>query len=268
MAKKAPARRAIYDQNYYKAQAMVRNPWFKEKEAWLKKRFADVGCPLPVQPFKTYREYLAWNERFWKRYGEMEHGPEYKAEVQRITGGKERFSLEEYGALEEFKERYLPPVYGETFREILEHFHIDPLDQGFRDFLDFYFFFGQKEYHTTPLSIVWRREKPESDMELFIKIYPHTTRDDLLRSWHWIAHEQQYFKNRIGKNKAWTTFERDLEVYNLYKKLRTESGKKRQARWRATDQWIYSELHSEYPNLTTENIRTIISRTRERLGEI
>lgn len=63
--------RPIYNQNYYKAQAMLRDVWFIEKIAWLQKRFAEVGCPTPKKGFKKYKNYLAWNKKFWNRYSEM-----------------------------------------------------------------------------------------------------------------------------------------------------------------------------------------------------
>ncbi len=262
--------RVVYDKDYYRVAAMVRDPWFKKKEAWLKERLAEVGCPLPAPPFKKYKEYLAWNDRFWKRLEEMERSPEFRMEAQRITGGKQRIPADEFRALEAFKEKFLPPMYGEVFSEILRHFKIDDHDEGFRDFMESYFFFGQKEYHVTPFSLSWRRDDRKSEPELLIKIYAHTKREDFMHHWDWIAAEQKhFFKNRTEKNREWKTFDRDLEVYTLYKKLREESESKRA--WhtlRATDKWIYSELHEKYPELSLENIRTIVSRTRKRLGEI
>ena len=34
--KQPPKHRKIYDQNYYKAQAILRDPWFIKKAIWLK----------------------------------------------------------------------------------------------------------------------------------------------------------------------------------------------------------------------------------------
>ncbi len=264
--------RRIYDRNYYRAQAMLRDPWFIKKVAWLKERFAEVGSPLPRRPFKRYIDYLAWNDRYWKRFAEMETTEKFLEAKQRITGGKEKMSMEEYYALEDFRKEFLPPVYGETYSEILKHFNIDTQDKGFRDFLEFYLFFGQKYYHTSPFSVVWRRNEKTDEMELFLHLHGHTKKEDIVRHWSWVASDQKHLKDFIGKNKAWKTFDRDIEIYGVYKQLR-ESGVKRHGGSdpfegiTALDKDIWAQLHKKYPKITTENIRKVVSHTRKRLGE-
>ncbi len=261
-------RRPIYDENYYKVAAILRDSWFKEKVALLKRRFAETGCPLPKRPFKKYAQYMAWNDAFWKRYTELEKSPEMAAARTRITGDKTTMSSQEFYALEEFKESFLPPVYGQVFDDILEHFGIDQRDRRYYDFLEYHTFFGIDEYPTEPFKVMWRREKPGDPAELLVQIFGHTKREDFLRHWDWIAQEQKSLPDFLGKNKAWGTFERDMEIYDLYKKLREESGRKRaENSMKAVDKWIYSELHGKYRELTLQNIRTIVARTRERLGE-
>lgn len=263
---KLPTRK-LYDQNYYKAQAILRDPWFQEKATWLRKRFNESGCPIPKQPFKTYREYLAWNDLFWEQYTNIEHSQALKDAVNNITQGKTTLTAKEFYAVEDVREKMLPPLYGQVFRDMLDHFKIDRDDRGFHDFLELYFFFGKTEYPTSYLTVVWKRNEKTDEMELFVQILGHTKREDLERVWPMISEEQKHLKDFVGKSKAWTTFERDLEIYTLYKKLREESGRKRQEKWHATDQWIYSELHEKYPALTPVNIRNIISKTQKRLGE-
>lgn len=264
---KQSSHRYIYDRNYYKAQAMLRSPWFSEKLGWLKKRFLEVGCPLPPKPFKKYQEYLDWNKKYWDRYAEMEKSPEFLEVKARITGNKETMVPEEFYALEDFREEFLPPVYGNIFDEILEHFNINPEDKGFRNFLEFYVFFGEKEYHTSPFSISWIRNSLTDKFELYIKIYGHTKKEDLVQHWDWIAHEQRDLKDFIGKNKAWKTFDRDMEIYDAYKQLKN-SGVRRQKNFRALDYKLWGIFHKRWPKLTISNIRSIINRTQKRLGEI
>jgi len=265
--KQTTSRRCIYDQNYYKAQAMIRSPWFTEKICWLKKRFEEVGCPLPTEPFGKYYMYLDWNKKYWDRYGEMELSPEFLEAKTRITGNKETMNVEEFNALEEFRKTFLPPVYGNVFDEILEYFNIDRDDKGFRNFLEFYIFFGEKEYHVSPFMISWIRNSITDKFELFIQIYGHTKKTDIMKHWDWISHEQKDLKNFIGKNKAWKTFDRDIEIYNCYKELKNPQ-KKRSAGFRAIDGLVYTKLAKKYPKLTISGIRTIVSRTQKRLGEI
>ncbi|HEY5220850.1 MAG TPA: hypothetical protein VIJ29_01720 [Candidatus Paceibacterota bacterium] len=216
--------RRIYDRNYYKAQAMLHDPWFVEKANWLTKRFAEVGCPLPKRPFKMYKDYLAWNDRYWKRHEEMEKSEKFLEAKQRITGGKAIMSAEEFYALEDFRKVFLPPIYGQIFKEILEHFKINREDKGFNHFLEFYFFFGQKYYYTSPFSVISKRNEETNEMELFLHIHGYTKKEDIVRHWNWVAADQKYLKDFVGKNKAWKTFDRDIEIYGVYKQLNALMG--------------------------------------------
>ena len=75
------------------------------------------------------------------------------------------------------------------------------------------------------------------------------------------------FADFIGKNKAWETFYRDIEIYNLYKKMK-DPKIKRQPNFQAIDAKLWAVFEKRWPNLTMSGIRTIINRTRKRLGEI
>jgi hypothetical protein len=257
--------RTIFDQNYSKAAAMVRDQWFQEKEAWLKQRFTEVGCPFPKKPFKKYDEYLDWNRLFWDRYSVMERSTDFKAAVTRITGDKSLIPVKEFDELERFREDFLPPVYGQIFGEILQHYGLKD-NPAFKDFLEMYFFFGQKELYTQPFGVSMRRKK-DGTWELLVEIFPHTTKEDFNTHWDWIRKEQDsLFKDRIEKNKAWKNMERDLEVYAEYKKLR--SGIERQKKGEAADLAIWLKLEKKFSRLASPSqIRTIVSRTRKRLGE-
>lgn len=258
-----------YTTDYYKAQAMLRDPWFTEKVLWLKKRFADCGCPIPTKGFKKYKSYMTWNKKFWDRYSEMEKSQAHKDGVLKITGGKKRISGEEFDRLEKFKEEFLPPVYGQHFREILEHFNIKPDHRRFKDFLEFHVFLGRNEYPESPLQIKWIRNKKTSQMELFVQIYGHTKKNDLNKHWKWVAEEQKHLPEFIGKNKEWVMFDRDIEIYNNYKKLKeSDSSRIYNLPMTGIDVKIWAKLHEKYPKLTITNIRTIVAETKKRLGEI
>ncbi|MEO6536181.1 MAG: hypothetical protein ABIT47_00680 [Candidatus Paceibacterota bacterium] len=262
-----PKSRTIHNQDYHKAAALLRDEWFLKKEAWLKVRFKEIGCPISKEPFKKYSEYLEWNDRFWKRYGEMENGSEFKERAKQITCGKEMLNLDEYNELESFRKEYLPPIYGQVFGEILNHYGLKD-NPAFKDFLEMYFFFGQKELYTSPFQVSMRRKKDDT-WELLVEIFPHTTKEDFQTHWDWIKKEQEFlFKDRIEKNKAWRNMERDLQVYTEYKKFRMDGKKRHTDPMMASDMFIYSELANQWPKLTTNLIRTIVTRTRKRLGEI
>lgn len=264
--KKLP-KRNIYDKNYYKAQAMLRDPWFIEKAEWLKKRFTEIGCSLPKKPFKKYKTYQAWNKRYWDRYTEMEKSHEFLEAKRRITGNKRMISMEEFNALENFREGFLPPTYGRVFTEILEHFGIGSKDERFRNFLEFYFFLGQKEYVKPKLSIKFTRDSKTNETEMFLRIYGYTKKEDIMRQWDWISWNQKSLKDFVGKNKAWKTFNRDIAIYNLYKKMK-DPKTKRQPNDNGLDTKLWLALKEKWPKLTISSVRTIVNRTRKRLGEI
>ncbi|OGG49290.1 hypothetical protein A2704_01160 [Candidatus Kaiserbacteria bacterium RIFCSPHIGHO2_01_FULL_54_36b] len=258
-------RRTVYDQNYYKAQAMLRNPWFIDKIAWLKNRFKEVGCPLPNKGFKKYAQYEAWRDKFWDTHSAMGQSAEYKARVREITGGKDRISLEEYNAVEAFKESYLPPVYGAVFGDIIEHFKINRDDRQFRQFVELYIFLGKTEHPTSLFSVRWIRNRKTDQMELFIQLFGHTKKEDIVNNWDFITRDQHHLPGYLGKSKEWKEFERDLEVYEAYKKLRKNV--LRRPDREAADYKVISELGRKYPKLTTGQIRGIVTKTAKRLGE-
>jgi hypothetical protein len=260
-------RRVVHNQRHYKVGAMLRDPWFIQRADWLRQRLKDTGCPIPPKPLKTYKQYLAWNDRFWDRYTAMKNSAVFLEEKNRIAGSKRKISTTEYDALEKYKDAFLPPVYGEVFREILQHFHFNPDDTELRDFLIFYFFFGATEYHTEPLKIALTRNERTREIELHLRIYGHTKKEDIMRHWKSISDEQRHLKDFIGKNKAWVTFNRDIEIYLLYKKMKATRGDE-QLKTFGIDQRTYAELHFKYRGITINNIRSIVSRTRKRLGEI
>ncbi len=264
MSIKLAGNRKIYDINYYRAQAILKDSWFVDKIIWLRRRFAEVGCSVPPYGFKKYSDYEKWNNKFWDIYIKMSQSDEFLSKEKEITGGKEKYSSKEYFELEAFKEKFLPPIYGEIFREILEHFDIEPDDKGFRDFLEQYVFFGNNEYPNTRINTVFIRSEKTNKMELFVRIFGYTKKEDIIKNWHFIAHDQKSLPDYIGKSKKWESFDRDIEIYNLYKKLKN---KKSNGQKIPLDMDIYAELHHEYEKIGINTIRNIISKTAKRLGE-
>ena len=259
-------RRTVYNQGYYKAQAMLRDDWFKEKMKWLRKRFAEVGCPVPTEGYTTNEEYRAWQGGYWKRYSEMNQDEYYKAKSLEITGGKQFISREELDQLEDLQYQYLPPMYGGIFSEILKHFDIDPKDQQFKYFLEFYMFRGQTELPSSNFSVRLSRHPKTNELELLVKIHGFTKKEDIMNNWDFIIEDQKYLSDYQGKSKEWVEFERDLEIYKLWKVIKREKSN-RQGLWQAVDMDIYAQLHQKYPEITVTSIRRIILKTAKRLGE-
>ena len=260
--KKRTTGRTVFDRNHYKAKIMLRDPWFIKKMAWLEQRFAECGCPIPKKRFKTYKDYLAWNkDSFWERYSEISRSKEYRAKTQEITGGAQSYPVEILNQLDDLKDEVLPPMYGDVFRQILLRFDIDPNDRGFKDFLEFHLFLGRSFYPTRMFAISWKRKKPGNPAELFIQIFPHTRKEDILARWDWVVEEQQSFSDYMGKNKEWKNFERDMDIRDAY-----VVEKNMKNRTRALDERVWNRVHKKWPKLTIKSIPAIDSKTRKRIG--
>ncbi|RJQ33041.1 hypothetical protein C4572_00090 [Candidatus Parcubacteria bacterium] len=272
--------RIIYTPEYYKMQAIIRDPWTIDKIAWLKKRFTEVGCPLPRNGFKHYKQYLAWNDRYWKRYSEMQRLKEYHEGRIKITGGKERISPEEFWQLQDFDYEFLPPVYGAIYREIFEYFKLPTNNSYYHDFFEAYIFFGKTDYSISPFRIRIIRNQKTGKFEFFIQLFGHTRKEDIINRWDFIATEQKNSANLIGKsagkNKEWETLDRDIEVYKIYKEIKSnhEIARERDIGFqsifkaRSVDTKIFTQIHEKYPKLTITAIRSIVRRTKKRLGEL
>lgn len=261
-------KRKIYDQNYYKAKTILRDPWFIKKVSWLKNRFKEVGCPVPEHGFKNLKQYDKWRNEYWDTRNRMYQDKEFLKRQKEITSGKDKITSKEYDTLENFRNSYLPPVYGEIFREILEHFKIDKNDSDFRDFIERYIFLGLDEYPSTIIGTRWIRNPKTDKMELFIPVLGHTKKEDIINNWDFISREQKRLPDYLGKSKEWEEFDRDLEIYNLYKKIKSGEFKDiTDFKLQATDCETYIQLHKKYKSLTTDKIRNIVSRTAKRLGE-
>lgn len=255
--------RKIYDENYYKAQTMINDIWFIKKTAWLKKRFADFGCRVPPQGFRTHRQYQAWHKKYWGIHSEVSGSKEFLDRKKAIYGGRETISNEEHITIEKLEADFLPPMFGAVFGDILEHYGINRDDCKFREFLELYIFRGKTEYSTPLLTVRWIRNKKTDQMELFIQILGHTKKEDVEKNWDFIVRDQKQLSGYVGKNKKWESFDRDIEIYTLYKKLRT---KKRDDICPA-DREVYIELHKKYKSLTLMQVRSVVTKTAKRLGE-
>jgi hypothetical protein len=264
--RKGVTSRIVYNQDYYKAQALLRDPWFIEKVSWLKKRFNEVGCPLPRHGFKKYKQYDKWRDKYWDRYSEMGRSPEFISGKKEITRGKERISLEEYNRLDTFQENYLPPVYGAVISDILEYYEIPKDKKYFYDFVEWYIFLNRKELLSPIMQISMKRDPKTGKREMFVQIFEYTKKEDIVNNWDFIVDMQKYLTGYIGKSKKWERFDRDFEVYTLYKKLKVRRDKDKD--WEPViDREIYIILHGKYNELTVNKIRNIISTTAKRLGE-
>ncbi len=98
-------------------------------------------------------------------------------------------------------------------------------------------------------------------MELFIQIYPHTKREHISAFWDNIVVDQKYLSGYIGKSKKWENFDRDLEIYEVYKNIKSNKPNKESMRSKyPMDREIYIQLHNKYSRLKLSDIRKSISK--------
>jgi hypothetical protein len=266
MSNKPIKARKVYDKDYYRAQVMLKDPWFIEKINFLKKRFSYVGCPIPKGGFKTYKQFEKWSDKYWDIRRTMINSDEYKFKINEITKGKIKISSEEYDLVEKFKDDYLPPVYGENFREILGHFDIDKDEGRFASFLESYLFFNKKEYRDTVIKTKLSRDNKKGETEMFIQIFKYTKKEDIINNWNFVVDMQKSLQGYLGKSKKWESFDRDIEIYNLYKRYKKESNHRRN-NFTPIDREIFVELHKKYKEITLNQLRNVVCRAKKRLGE-
>jgi hypothetical protein len=148
----------------------------------------------------------------------------------------------------------------------LEHHKIPRDDSKFRDFVEWYIFLNRKDFLSPIMRVNMTRDPKTGEKKMFVQIFEYTKKEDLVNNWDFIADMQKYLPGYIGKSKQWESFDRDFEVYSLYKKLREEKENDNNFTFNL-DTEIYVQLHHKYKELTVNNIRDIISRTAKRLSE-
>lgn len=74
--------RITHDVDYNKTRYILRDPWFQDEIRWLRKRFEEIGRPVPEGGFAKAKEYFDWEKSYWKRYSEMKQSKEYRKAVR------------------------------------------------------------------------------------------------------------------------------------------------------------------------------------------
>jgi len=260
--------RKIYNQNYYKIQIMIKNPKFKKNINKLIKSFDRFDCSIPKEGFKSEEEYLAWNDKYFAKRSKIINGKEYKEKLKKVIGDKKKWNSEEQEQIEKIKEKELPPVYGEEIRKILSLFNIMRKDKDYkkiRNFIIGYIFFNKKEYSEPLCELHMKKNEKTRELELLLRIMPYTKKEDITISWPLIKEAQQDLAQYKERNKPFKNFERDVEIYHLYKKLRKnkkyKKGKGENIYYNnRADQEVCSFVYDKYgDDLSWEAIRKIVS---------
>lgn len=258
-------RKPVYNERYYQIQAMLKNPNFKLDIKWLKNRFAYFKVPVPKNGFKKYAEYEKWNKRFWDVWSKRSNSKAKKNAWAKFANKEGKIvGSENYDKYLQLEKDILPPVYGSYLRDLLQKYGFDPKDRKLHEFMIHHVFFGKTKYLEPPIEVVHKRNEKTNKMELFVKILPWTTRDDIVKEWKFIEENQEYYPEHIRKNKPWEFFERDYDIYQAYekaKKMKKETGNKQRI-----DQIARSLLGDKYPRTDSDSIRRIHKDASKRLG--
>ena len=257
--------RKIHNTDYYKAEFIMADPKFIKFVDTLIKTFSKFGCPIPAKGFKSYKEYLKWNDKYFDSRSNIEYSEEFKNKIDKITGGKDSWGDKEQSKIEKLQHEELPPVYGSAIEDLLRRYDIGRKDKNYRRFKDFiieYIFFNKREFTNTPLIITWKRNEKTREAELFIKILPHTRKEDLEKLWPIIKEEQASLPKYKVKHKEYKNFHRDLEIYNIYKNFRKKptSKYKRDKCWynERTDHETEKVIGEKYGISSWGTIRAIV----------
>lgn len=225
----------VYSTDYYKIEKLVKDKVFQSRLQSLLDSYKQINSPLPKSGVKNLDGQMEWINTFWKRYYEFKK-----------TG---------------LTEEELPQLWGYWIDDILAEFNLDPKNRKYSDFLESYIFFNRKHLNESFFETRWIRNQETDKMELFIQIYPHTKREHLSAFWNEIIKDQKYLSGYIGKSKKWENFDRDLEIYTIYKKIKSERLSERALQSEdPLDFVIWGELTTKYHNLKLTDIRKAIFR--------
>src|SRR5665213_2554261 len=130
--------RKIYTDKYYRAKQLLLDKKFQDGVKRLKAKFARFDCPIPQGGLKNYQEFLDWHKKYGEAYSKAIQSEEYKNEIKRLTGGKEKISFDELQAVDKFKSEFLPEPYGYDLEKILEECNVDLKDKELYEFTDHY----------------------------------------------------------------------------------------------------------------------------------
>jgi len=232
-------------------------------------REGKVVLPKTAKPNETIFDTLVKDDKviFDKKYDKLKILTSKKRFLWVVKTIRQKFSIPSNG-LE--KDDLISNEDSESFnnslKDILSNFS---LDDSYSRPIEWFILYNNLNYQTPKFRIKFCKDKSGQD-ELWIKIFANTKKEDILKLWGRIKIFQRWLPDYEGKLKKWTNFERDLEIYQTYKKCKKElQGKKRAGNSiDAVDVCVSEKICDKYPNLSITNIRKIISRFNKKIKDI
>lgn len=255
-------RKTVYHNKHYLFKTLLKNEEFLKDVQWLKDNFKHFGIGIPENGFDSYRKYLEWNKVFWDKVVEAQDTPEFKNAMNEIRDSDGMIRGDEnIQKMDEIQDKYVPVIYGEYIDRILRKYELDIRDKKNKEFMILYIFLGRDDFQEDPFRVIHIRNQKTKRMELFIKIEPWTTSKDILSNWKLIEKQQKSYPEYIERNTPWREYDRDMDIYESYIKLK-DSG----YNFGSLEESIMHDLTKKKYSLEINQIRTIISRTKKRLG--
>jgi hypothetical protein len=212
---------------------------------------------------------MKWLNRFWRKWSKINYSEDTKAAKESITEDSRLTGQEKFNKIDELESERLPPVPGQFIEDLLREGGCNPRNDKYKDFLERYIFFGQKHLSEVYSSIHWKKHHLTGKPELFIQVFPYTKLEHIAKFWDQVTEEQKAFSDYVGKSKKWTTFERDLFIYNTWQEAKVALEKRpMKKRWfegerPPLDEFVCAKISKEYPNITLQQIRKAVCRVAE-----
>ena len=259
----------VYTDDYYRMEKLISSARFQNRVIWLTEKYTDHGCPIPKHGFRKYEGYMKWLNDFWGTWSKINYSEDMKAAKKKIADSDSLSGEEKFVEIDKLETEKLPPVPGQFIEDILLESKIDPRNEKYKNFLERYIFFGQKHLSETYSSIRWTKNERTKEPELFVRIFPYTKLEHIAKFWDQVMEEQKSFPDYVGKSKKWTTFERDLSIYNTWQEAKTEiEHRPLKKRWFEAgrpplDEFVWAKVSKEFPKITIQQIRKAVSRVAE-----
>jgi hypothetical protein len=183
--------RLIYNSDFYKIGAIVLSEKYAKVEKTILDKYSQLGCPIPVERFKTVADYHKWVARLSEALAN---------DVEGLTPG------------------YAIDKIMKSFNIRLDN---DLIRKGLNWKLFFGLQFGEKFGPLlTPIKYLINSNPEECNVS--IKIYPWTKQDDYYAIWEEIKTARNNMSGYRKKEQFRTGFERDFLLYQLYQQRKTE----------------------------------------------